>query len=193
MLGYQVPQFLQALGADKIIDDQQGTIFVMQKDDSIKGDWFYRHSTQLPESGGSASENFTVTGAGGMLSPNTVVKIGDLVLTNGTFNTMNPAFHELAIYAMIDGQSQGGGYIRDNLDGTFEFSFSYNTQIFSGDPVEIEIGEVPVESRPIWQIKRIQETTVGTVKVTTIQFPDGFKRYAFVADNYLTYNYKYSI
>lgn len=188
MLGYQVPQFLQALGADKIIDDQQGTIFVMQKDDSIKGDWMYRHSLQLPDDGSTENETFTVPGAGGLLSMDTVVKINGVVITNTSIDKSNPSIIHLNL-----SDPNGGGYIEDNLDGTFTFYFSYNSTIWSGATVEIEIAEMPVENRPIWQIKRIQETTVGTVKVTTIQFPDGFKRYGFVASDYLTYNYKYSI
>lgn len=185
VLQFQSPVFLNALGADRIIDDQAGTMWVMQKDNSIKGDWKLQHNTLLPEGDTQITDNFTLPNA--TMTNDIVVKVGEEVLTKAAL-VETPDYN----YINING-NYGGGYIRDYGDGVFELYFGYNDVYYGEMMLSLDFGELPVENRNIWQIKRIQETIVSGKKIMTIQYPDGMTRFSFVAENYLSYTYKYSI
>lgn len=46
-------------------------------------------------------------------------------------------------------------------------------------------------SQPVWQIKKITETTVGGTTTTLIQYAEGRNGYNFRASAYDTYTYKF--
>ncbi|MBP5705075.1 MAG: hypothetical protein J6X12_10345 [Paludibacteraceae bacterium] len=46
-------------------------------------------------------------------------------------------------------------------------------------------------SQPVWQIKKITETTVDGTTTTLIQYANGRNGYHFVAANYASYTYKF--
>lgn len=53
--------------------------------------------------------------------------------------------------------------------------------------------DIPIESQECWRIKRIAETTNGTVKETRIMYPNGSNRFLFAASQATTYTYNYPI
>ena len=51
----------------------------------------------------------------------------------------------------------------------------------------------PIEQQPVWQIKKIEQTTSGGNTIYKTLFPKGDRRYIFAMTDALTLTYNYSV
>lgn len=83
-------------------------------------------------------------------------------------------------------QALGADLVIDDNNGTM-YVCSMDSAIADRSTTAIEFVK-----QPIWQIKRVQETTENGITTTTIMFPNGRNAFAFVAEDYADYNYTFS-